>query len=98
MTTTARQLLGENRASNTSEVLDKAAKAIGTRVSAWFTADGSIALVRTPDGNAYEVEVRPASLRRFSGFNKLTTGSPRRRLARQAMLRRRWGDSPLATE
>lgn len=52
-----------------SELIEKAAH---RRIALWSKADGAVALIRTPDGQAYEVEMRPASLAKFTPFFRYT--------------------------
>lgn len=52
--------VGLKREVFTADVLRKAAQAVGTIVASYYQSDGSSALVRTPDGQAYEIVVRQA--------------------------------------
>lgn len=66
---------------HTSFVLKQACDAVGKRISAYFTMDGSIGLVRTKDGQAYEIEIRPAMLSKFQPFREqFGTGNSKKKL------------------
>jgi hypothetical protein len=57
---------------------DMIRKSNNKTVALWFKATGSVALMRTPDGQAYEVEIRPASLAKFTPFLRYTKKKGRR--------------------
>ncbi len=68
------------RTVKTSDVLVHMIHAAGyKRVSLSYYLSGTKALIRTPDGQGYEVSVKPASLSRFEPFNKFTQKKTKKR-------------------
>lgn len=59
------------------EVLDKASKSIGKRIALWSCANGMTAFVRTEDGQAYQLDIKPACLADFEPFIKHYTKTHR---------------------
>jgi hypothetical protein len=63
------QILGEARPANTVDVISRIAKSTGMKsVSVWSQSDGSAALLRDEDGQAYEITVRPAAYAKHPGI------------------------------
>ena len=50
------------RAAHTADIIVEITPVFNERIDSWYIANGSVALFSYKDGNAYEVEVRPASL------------------------------------
>jgi hypothetical protein len=61
------KLVGEARPVYTADVIRRISDAgiFEKRVSTWYVADGTAALFRDKDGQAYEVLVSPASLAKY---------------------------------
>jgi hypothetical protein len=62
------------RPTNCLENILVASIAVGKRISLYSTASGMTSLVRTSDGQAYQIDIKPASLADFPPFTKLTKG------------------------
>lgn len=69
------------RPTRTFDILKAITPAIGKRIDAWTTADGVVGLFHSEDGNAYEVEIRPASLSKHREFDKFTKKRPMQEVA-----------------
>jgi hypothetical protein len=63
------------RATHCLENIALASNAIGKTISIYSTPSGMISLVRTSDGQAYQIDIKPASLSDFQPFiNYFTKG------------------------
>lgn len=74
MSDLSRQLLGEARPSKAGEVLAALTRQqAGLKVvDTWSQADGYATLIRTEDGQAYELQIRPAAYAKHPGLAKAT--------------------------
>ena len=88
------QLLSEGRGVGTADFISKLRSHpdVEKIVSTWYMADGSSALVRTKDGNAYEIQVRQAGQGAFPPFQNYTKSpeASRRKSARLKMGQQAW--------